>query len=63
MFGGDDRDGFHLTGYTGVVHDEDGARVRGDHLRHLLFVDIQRVRPYIDENRCRAAQRNSVCRR
>jgi hypothetical protein len=53
-------DRIHLTADACVVHGHDHFRARRDRLLHESLIDVQRVRPHVDELQRRAAQQKGV---
>ena len=57
---GEDR--VHVAANAGVVHGNDGARARPDRGFNHTFINVERVRPHVHEDRRGTAQHEGVGR-
>jgi len=60
VFAREGEDGVHFAADARVVHGNDGAGARGDELRELTFVEVERVGADVGENDAGAAEREGV---
>src|SRR3954452_19179663 len=63
MATGNAQNGVHLRTDAGIVNDVDRLRPGGNRSLDLRFIDVERVRPDIHENRDTMPQYDGICRR